>query len=146
MINWIADTTTVLLSIAGTLAMVLLSVYVPAAIRRRHEASDAYRLAFDEVRLNIRENPDCPLAQIAFCCHPKHLAAIDKFRTCVPFWRSSRYESDVAHYKKANDIACDYGSVFAIAMSEKNDVARAKRSHYCSGPLCQDSLLPNLRW
>lgn len=119
-----------LLGIAGVLAMLLVGTYVPAAIKRRHEAAAAYRLAFDDVLLNLRENPDCPIAQIAFGCHPQHLAAIDKFRSSVPRWRRRRFERDVAHYKEAHDIAREYGNVFAIVLSEKTDVARAKRKHY----------------
>jgi len=119
-----------LLGGAFALTMLLLSTYVPAAIGRRHEATAAYRLAFDNVLLNLRENSDCPIAQIAFGCHPQHLAAIDKFRASVPVWSRHRFERDVAHYKQAHDIAREYGSVFAIGLSENTDDARAKRKHY----------------
>lgn len=126
----VAANTGLLLTIAGALAMLLLGVYVPSAVRRWYEASAAYRLAFDNVLLNLRENPDCPLAQIAFGCHQQHLAAIDKFRYSVPIWSRRRFEADAAYYKEAYDIARDYGSVFAVALSEHTDVARAKRKHY----------------
>jgi hypothetical protein len=126
----ISANTGILLTSAGALAMLLLGVYVPAAIKRHHAASAAFRSAFDGVLLNLRENPDCPIAQIAFGFHQEHLAAIDKFRSAVPIWRRRRFESDVAHYKEAYDIARDYGNVFAVAFSEKTDIAREKRKHF----------------
>lgn len=119
-----------LLGGAFALAMLLLRVYLRAAINRKYEAVSAYRLAFDSVLLNLRENPDCPLAQTAFNCHPQHLAAIDKFRASIPIWKRRSFENDVAHYKEAYEIARDYGSVFAVALSEMTDVAREKRMHY----------------
>ncbi len=119
-----------LLGVAGTLAMLLLGVYVPTAIKRRHEASAAFRSAFDGVLLNLRENPDCPLAQIAFGFHNDHLAAITKFRASVPIWRRRSFDKAVANYKEAYDIARDFGNVFAVAFSEKTDIAREKRKHY----------------
>ena len=122
--------TDLLLVIASTLVMLLLSIYVPSAVKRRHEASAAYRLAFDNVLLNLRENPGYPIARIAFDSHQRHLAAIDKFRYSVPIWSRRRFEADAAYYKEAYDIARDYGSVYAVALSEHTDVARAKRKHY----------------
>ena len=119
-----------LLGIVGALALLLLSVYVPTAIRRRQDSASAFRDAFNGVLLNLRENPDCPIAQIAFGFRNEHLAAIDRFRDHVPFWRISGFNRAVANYKEAYDIARDYGNVFAIALSEKTDVARAKRKHY----------------
>ena len=83
----LSDGDLVLLGIAGTLIMLLLGVYVPAAINRRHVARDVYSTAFDLVLLNFRENPDCTLAQVAFEVHGKHLAAIDKYRESLPFWK-----------------------------------------------------------
>ena len=121
-----------LLGIAGVLVMLLLGVYVPAAIKRRHDASAAYRLAFDDVLLNLIENPDCPLAQIAFGCHPQHLAAINKYRRFVSFWRRRRFDCDVEHYKEAYNKARENGDVFAIALSENTEAAREKRRHYSS--------------
>ena len=116
-----------LLTIVGALVMLLLGVYVPAAIKRRHIASEEYRRAFDGVLLNLRENPDCPIAQIAFGFHNEHLAAIDRFRSFMPIWKRKRFERDVENYKLAYDEARDFGNVFAVALSEKADVAKAKR-------------------
>lgn len=117
-----------LLTIAGALVMLLLGVYVPAAIKRRHVASEEYRRAFDSVLLNLRENLDCPIAQIAFGFHNDHLAAIDRFRSFMPIWKRKKFERDVENYKLAYDEARDFGNVFAVAFSEKTDVANAKRN------------------
>jgi len=119
-----------LLGAAGVLFLWLLNAVATPYVKRHREAAATYRLAFDRVLLNLRENPDCPLAQIAFGCHPQHLAAIDKFRYSVSIWSSRRFEADAAYYKEAYDIARDYGSVFAVGLSEHTDVARAKRKHY----------------
>lgn len=126
----IANNTGLLLNTALALTMLLLGVYVPAAIKRRHEASAAFRSAFDGVLLNLNENPECPLAQIAFGFHNDHLAAITKFRNSVPIWRHRSFDKAVANYKEAYDMARDFGDVFAIASSEKTDIAREKRKHY----------------
>jgi hypothetical protein len=126
----IAANTNLLLAIAGTLTMLLLGVYVPAAIKRRHDASAEFRSAFDGVLLNLRENPDCPIAQIAFGFHQEHLAAITKFRAHVSIWRRRGFDKAVAHYKDAYDVARDFGNVFAVAYSEKTEVAKARRKHY----------------
>ena len=119
-----------LLGAAGVLVAWLLNAVAAPAVKRHREAVAAYRLAFDNVLLNLRENPDYPLAQIAFGCHPRHLTAIDKFRHSVPIWRRRCFEADAAYYKQAYDIARDYGSVFAVALSEHTEVARTKRKHY----------------
>lgn len=127
------DLTTVdiwLLGTAGTLSLWLLNTVATPHVKRHRDAVVAYRLAFDDVLLNLRENPDCPLAQIAYDFHSQHLAAIDKYRTFIPFWSRRRFEIDVAHYKDAHNIAIEYGSVFAFALSEKFEVARAKRQYY----------------
>ena len=116
-----------LLGIAGTLIMLLLGVYVPATIKRRQEASSAFVYAFDNVLLNLRENPDCPIAQFAFGFHENHLAAINAFRKHIPFWRRTRFERDVEQYKQAYEVARDYGNVFAVVYSEKTEVAKVKR-------------------
>lgn len=116
-----------LLTIAGALVMLLLGVYVPAAIKRRYIASEEYRRSFDGVLLNLRENPDCPIAQIVFGFHNEHLAAIDRFRSFMPVWKRKKFERDVEKYKLAYDEARDFGNVFAVALSEKTDVAKAKR-------------------
>jgi len=119
-----------LLTAAGSLIMLLLGVYVTAAVKRRHDASAAYRSAFDDVLLNLRENPDCSIAQIACSFHAQHLAAIDKFRSSVRVWQRSRFEKDVAHYKDAYDIGRDHGNAFAVAFSENTPDAQARREHY----------------
>lgn len=97
---------------------------------RKFAARAAYRLAFDDVLLNIRENPDCSIAQIAFSCHPQHLSAIDKFRSTIKFWQRGSFERAVASYKVAHDTAGDFGSVFAVVLSENTEIARAKRKRY----------------
>ncbi|MDZ4346303.1 MAG: hypothetical protein U1E51_28145 [Candidatus Binatia bacterium] len=119
-----------LLAIVGVLSMWALNNYIAPNIKRRQEAAVAFQRAFDGVLLNLRENPDCPLAQIAFGFHNEHLTAITKFRDYVSFWRIRSFDRAVAHYKEAYDIACEHGSVFALALSEKTDIARAKRQHY----------------
>lgn len=119
-----------LLGIAGALIMLLLGVYVPAAYKRRTEAASNYCRAFDDALLNLREYPDCTIANIAISFHPQHLVAIDRYRASIPFWKRRRFEKDVAHYKVAYDIARDYGNVFAVALSEETDVARARRRQY----------------
>lgn len=97
---------------------------------RKIAARASYRLAFDDVLLNLRENPDCAIAQIAFGCHQQHLSAIDKFRSSIHIWQRCSFEKAVTNYKESNDIACDFGSVFAVALSENTDIARKKREHY----------------
>ncbi len=119
-----------LLGIAGALILVFLAAYLPAAISRRHAASDAYLSAFSDVLLNLRENPDCPLAQIAHGCNAQIISAIDKQRSKIPFYRRKRFESDVVQYKAAYQEATQYGSVLAVAMSGKNDFARQNRAHF----------------
>lgn len=126
----ITANTNFLLSAAGALAMLLLGIYAPAAYKRKREAVAAYRLAFDDVLLNLRENANCPLSQITFACHPQHLAAINRFRSTVPVWSRRRFERDVTYYKNAHNIASEYGSVLAVALSENSDDAREKRKHY----------------
>ncbi len=80
--------------------------------------------------LNLRENSDCALAQIAFEVHAKHLAAIDKYRESVPFWKRRGFERAVNNYRDAHEMASEGGNIFAIALSENSDVARTKRKIY----------------
>lgn len=119
-----------LLGGASALAMLLLGIYAPAAVKRRQDASAAYRVAFDDVILNLRENPDCPLAQIASGFHSNHLAAITKFRLNVPVWCRHCFEKDVTHYKETYEVARSNGDVFALALSENTEIARTNRKLY----------------
>lgn len=119
-----------LLGVAGGAFSLWATAYLPSVINRRHAASDAYKSAFSDVLLNLRENPDCPLAQIAHGCNPQITAAIDKRRDEVLFWRRKRFERDVAHYKESYQEATQYGSTLAIAMSEKTDFAKQNRAQF----------------
>jgi len=119
-----------LLGACGLLMAWWLQPRIAEHIKSHNAARAAYRHAFDDVILNITENPTCTLAMIAHGCHNSILAAISNYRPHVPFWRRKAFERAVAHYKEANDIATEYGSVYAVALSENTDVARAKRNHY----------------
>jgi len=119
-----------LLGGAGALGMWWLNTYISPAIKRRQDAASAFRSAFDDVILNLRENPDLPIARIAFDCHPQHLAAIVKFRDYVPFWYVRGFDRAVRDYKEAHEIARDHGNVFAVSLSENTEAARAKRNYY----------------
>lgn len=108
----------------------LLNEKAAPALKRRREASTAYRLAFDDVILNLRENRDCPLAQIAQSFHNQHLSAITKFRPFIEVWSRNNFERSVVGYNKAYDNATLQGSPFALAASEKTDFAIANRKEY----------------
>lgn len=124
------DTSIWLLGSAGAAALLWAGAYLNSIISRRHAARDAYKSAFDDVLLNLRENPNCPLAQIASGCNPKIAAAIDKRRGEVMFWRRKRFERDVARYKTSYRQATQYGSTLAIVMSEENDFAQKNREQF----------------
>lgn len=119
-----------LLGICGVIVGWWLGPRIAEHIKNHNAARTAYRQAFADAVLNITENPTCTLAMIAHDCHNSILAAISNYRSHVPFWRRKAFERAVAHYKEANDIATEYGSVYAVALSENTDVARAKRNHY----------------
>lgn len=119
-----------LLGIAGALAMVPIVIRATNAINQHHADVVAYRSAFDDVLLNIRESPDCPLAQIAYGCNPQITAAIDKRRGKVMIWRRNSFERDVAYYKESYIEATQDGSVLAVAMSEKTESAQQNRARF----------------
>lgn len=119
-----------LLGVCGVLMAWWLGPRIALHIKSHNASRSAYRHAFDDVVLNITENPTCTLAMIANSCHNGIIAAISNYRPHVPFWRRKAFERAVANYKDANNIATDFGSVYAIALSENSDVARAKRKHY----------------
>ncbi len=119
-----------LLGVCGVLLAWWLSPRIAEHIKSHNASRSAYRHAFDDVILNITENPTCTLAMIASSCHNGIIAAISNYRPHVPLWRRKAFERAVAHYKESNDIATEYGSVYAIALSENTDVARTKRKYY----------------
>ncbi|SPD73390.1 hypothetical protein PITCH_A1820019 [uncultured Desulfobacterium sp.] len=125
-----SNTDMILLGIAGTLIMYLLGLRLPDHIKRINIEKSEFRNAFTDILLNLRENPDCPLAQIAFACNPQIIAAIDKRRNEIRFWCRNKFESDVTNYKNAYKEATQYGSVFAVVMSEKTDFARQNRAQF----------------
>jgi hypothetical protein len=108
----------------------LLSEVATPAVKRHREAATEYRLAFEDVFLNLRENSDCPLAQIAQSFHAQHLSAITKFRPFIQVWSRNNFERSVIQYKEAHNNAIGQGSPFMLAASEKTDYARANRKHY----------------
>lgn len=119
-----------LLAAAGSLILWLLNAVAAPAVKRHREAAAAYRLAFGDVLLNLRENPDCPLAQIAQSAHPRHLAAITRFRPYIHVWSRRSFERSVDQYKEAHNNSICQGSPLALAASEKTDFARANRNCY----------------
>jgi len=76
------------------------------------------------------ENPDCPIAQFSYAFRNEHLAAIVKYRDSVPFWQKTSFDRAVENYKEAYNMAQEYGSVFAVALSEKTETAKEKREIY----------------
>jgi hypothetical protein len=119
-----------LLSGALFLIVWLLNQKAAPTLKRHREAADAYRLAFDDVILNLRENRDCPLAQIAQNFHAQHLSAITKFRPFIQVWNRNNFERSVVRYEETHNNATGEGSVFMLAASEKTDFAIANREHY----------------
>lgn len=119
-----------LLAVAGSLIVWLFNEVAAPTVKRHREAAAAYRRAFDDVILNLKENPDCPLAQIAQSVHPQHLAAITKFRAFVHVWSRKSFEQSVDQYKDAHNKATCGGSPLTLAASEKTDFARANRKSY----------------
>ncbi len=122
-----------LFGIVGSLSLALIGVYAKNSIDRRQKASEEFISAFDGVILNLRENPDCPIAQFTYAFHNEHLAAIVKFRNSIPawkFWKRKSFDRATENYKETYEMAQDYGSVFAVALSEKTEVAKEKRKIY----------------
>lgn len=120
----------VLFGIVGTLIMYLLGLRLPDHIKHINIAKTEFRNAFTNVLLNLRENLDYPLSQIAHGCNVQITIAIDKRRGEVMFWHRKRFECDIANYKNAYQEATQYGSVFAFAASEKTDFAKQNRAQF----------------
>ena len=132
MLDWLSVNSSFLSGIAVTLIMLLLAPRVAAGIKQRQETLSAFRRSFHYTLFNLKEKPDCSVAQIATQFHNTHLAAITEFRDSVPPWRRKGFDRAVSDYKIAADTACDFGSPFALAASEKTEIAHARREKYSS--------------
>lgn len=119
-----------LLAIAGVLIVWLLNTVAAPAVKRRSEAAAAFQHAFANVVLNLKENPNCPLAQIAQSAHLQHLAAITKFRPFIHIWHRKNFERSVDQYKNAHNAATCEGSLLALAASESTAFAQENRKLY----------------
>ena len=119
-----------LLAAAGGLIVWLLNTVASPAVKRHRDAAAAFRLAFDDVILNLKENPDCPLVQIAQSTNLQHLAAITKFKPLIPIWSRKSFERSVDQYKEAHNNATCQGSPLALAASENTEFARENRKLY----------------
>jgi len=119
-----------LLAAAGGLIVWFLNTVGAPAVKRHRDAAAAFQLAFANVVLNLRENPNCPLAQIAQGAHLQHLAAITKFRPFIHIWHRKNFERSVDQYKNAHNAATCQGSLLALAASESTAFAQENRKLY----------------
>ena len=126
----LGDSTWHYLGAVGALAMLVLTVRYTSAHKRRQDAVAAYRAAFEGALFNLRENPDCPIAEIAANFHLQCVAATVKFRDQVRFWQRGGFEAAVAEYKQAQAEATGYGGAFSLVEVQASASAQQARARY----------------
>lgn len=113
-----------------TIVAALIAILGAFAVQRFiawRSAAAVFRAPFNDIVLNLRENPDLPSAQIARINYHAILSAAQQFRPHVHCLRKKGFDRAVAQYKEACAIASENGSVLAVASSEKTEFAKAKR-------------------
>ena len=99
-----------LLGVAGSAFVLLVTIRIPwiqFKKQRRIKAADAFARPFSDVILNLKGNPDLPVAQIAKINHIEILAASHQFKTYIPWHRKNSFGKAIRQYKSACETASE---------------------------------------